>query len=91
MTTLVIDNYDSFTFNVVQALSSLGASVQVFRNDALTLQDAISLNPRNLVISPGPGKPSNSGISKALIGHFAGKIPILGVCLGAYPGSSFQE
>ena len=82
MTTLLIDNYDSFTWNVYQYLSKLGAQVIVYRNDEITLEECISLNPRNLVISPGPGHPSSAGISNPLIHHFAGKIPILGICLG---------
>jgi len=82
MTTLLIDNYDSFTFNLFQYLSELGANVVVHRNDAITLADAIALHPKNIVISPGPGTPADSGVSRALIKHFAGKIPILGVCLG---------
>ncbi|KAJ3259597.1 bifunctional tryptophan synthase trp1 [Boothiomyces macroporosus] len=82
MTTLLIDNYDSFTWNVYQSLCNLGASVVVHRNDFITLEEAIALNPKNLVISPGPGHPSEAGISNVLLKHFAGKIPILGVCLG---------
>lgn len=83
MTTVLIDNYDSFTWNVYQYLCLLGADVIVLRNDQTTLQHIISLNPRNLVISPGPGHPSDTaGISSPAISHFAGKIPILGVCLG---------
>lgn len=82
MTTLLIDNYDSFTWNVYQFLCQLGAKVQVFRNDEITLQECIALNPRNVVISPGPGHPSAAGISNDVIRHFAGKVPILGVCLG---------
>ena len=78
----MIDNYDSFTWNVYQLLSNLGANVEVYRNDAITLEQAIALNPRNLVIGPGPGHPSNSKISNTLIAHFQSKIPILGVCLG---------
>jgi anthranilate synthase/indole-3-glycerol phosphate synthase/phosphoribosylanthranilate isomerase len=82
MTTLLIDNYDSFTWNVYQYLCQLGAKVQVFRNDEITLQECIALNPRNVVISPGPGHPSAAGVSNDVIRHFAGKVPILGVCLG---------
>src|SRR5690606_19264643 len=83
MTTVMIDNYDSFTWNIYQYLCSLGANVQVFRNDKITIEELDALNPINLVISPGPGHPADSaGISKAAIEHFAGKIPVLGVCLG---------
>lgn len=82
MTTLLIDNYDSFTWNIYQYLSELGAHVKVYRNDQITLQQMIDLNPRNLVISPGPGKPSDARMSIDAIKLFAGKIPILGVCLG---------
>ncbi|GES75759.1 N-anthranilate isomerase [Rhizophagus clarus] len=81
--TVLIDNYDSFTWNIYQYLSELGAEVQVFRNDKTTLDYIISLDPKNIIISPGPGKPStDSGISNDVILHFAGKIPIFGVCLG---------
>jgi anthranilate synthase component 2 len=79
---LMIDNYDSFTYNVVQYLAELGADVQVYRNDEITLSDIESLNPERLVISPGPCTPSEAGISLAAIQHFAGKLPILGICLG---------
>ncbi|KAJ3189900.1 bifunctional tryptophan synthase trp1 [Gaertneriomyces sp. JEL0708] len=82
MTTLLIDNYDSFTYNVYQFLASLGADVVVHRNDQITLQECIDLNPRNIVISPGPGRPADAGISNDVIRHFMGKIPIMGVCLG---------
>jgi len=80
--TLMIDNYDSFTYNVVQYLAQLGANVKTFRNDKCTIDQLISLNPARLVISPGPGSPANAGISCEAIKYFAGKIPILGVCLG---------
>ncbi|KJE91838.1 hypothetical protein CAOG_009597 [Capsaspora owczarzaki ATCC 30864] len=81
--TLLIDNYDSFTWNIYQYLCELGANVSVIRNDAISLQGCIDFNPTHLVISPGPGHPStDSGISCAALLHFAGKIPILGVCLG---------
>jgi anthranilate synthase/indole-3-glycerol phosphate synthase/phosphoribosylanthranilate isomerase len=80
--TLLIDNYDSFTWNVYQSLSNLGAQVIVFRNDEITLEQAIALNPKNIVISPGPGYPSTAGISIPIIKHFQSKVPILGVCLG---------
>ncbi len=79
---LVIDNYDSFTYNLVQYLGELGQQVRVERNDSLTLKAAIKLKPSRLVISPGPGGPEDAGISNALIKYFAEKIPILGVCLG---------
>jgi anthranilate synthase component II len=79
---LMIDNYDSFTFNLVQYLGELGADVHTVRNDALTVREMESAQPRALVISPGPCSPSEAGVSLAAILHFAGKIPILGVCLG---------
>ena len=82
MITLLIDNYDSFTWNVYQYLCQLGADVRVHRNDQITLQECIDLNPRNIVISPGPGHPSQAGVSNDVIRYFAGKVPILGVCLG---------
>ncbi|WP_006786477.1 anthranilate synthase component II [Thiorhodospira sibirica] len=79
---LMIDNYDSFTYNLVQYLGELGVEVRVFRNDALSLADIARLAPSHLMISPGPCTPDEAGISLAAIQHFAGKIPILGVCLG---------
>ncbi|MEX0739350.1 MAG: aminodeoxychorismate/anthranilate synthase component II [Pseudohongiella sp.] len=79
---LMIDNYDSFTYNIVQYLGELGADVQVYRNDALSLADIEALAPAKIVISPGPCSPSEAGISIDVIKHFAGRIPILGVCLG---------
>ncbi len=79
---LMIDNYDSFTYNVVQYLGELGADVRVFRNDEITVEDIEKLNPSKLVISPGPCTPNEAGISVEVIKHFAGKMPILGVCLG---------
>ncbi|KAF9167892.1 bifunctional tryptophan synthase trp1 [Actinomortierella ambigua] len=83
MTVIMIDNYDSFTWNVYQSLCLLGAKVQVFRNDKVTLEELVAMNPTHLVVSPGPGHPSDSaGISKPAMEHFAGKIPVLGVCLG---------
>ncbi|UQI41950.1 MULTISPECIES: anthranilate synthase component II [Gammaproteobacteria] len=78
----MIDNYDSFTFNIVQYLGELGAEVMTYRNDELTLEQIDALAPTHLVISPGPCTPNEAGISLAAIGHFAGKLPILGVCLG---------
>ena len=79
---LLIDNYDSFTYNLVQAFLVLGAHVDVHRNDALSVADALALAPSHLVISPGPGRPEDAGSTLAMIGAFAGKIPVLGVCLG---------
>lgn len=79
---LMIDNYDSFTYNIVQYFGELGEEVQVYRNDRITLEEIEALNPQRLVISPGPCSPEEAGISVAAIRHFAGKIPILGVCLG---------
>ena len=79
---LVIDNYDSFTFNLVQYLGEMGQELRVFRNDAITLAEIGTLAPRSIVISPGPGRPENSGIIIQTIKEFSGKIPILGVCLG---------
>jgi anthranilate synthase component II len=79
---LMIDNYDSFTYNLVQYLGELGADVRVFRNDAITLDEVASMRPGHIVVSPGPCTPSEAGISVPLIKRFAGEIPILGVCLG---------
>ncbi len=79
---LMIDNYDSFTYNVVHYLLELGADVQVYRNDEITLEQIEALQPKQLVISPGPCTPNEAGISLAAIEHFAGQIPILGICLG---------
>ncbi len=79
---LMIDNYDSFTYNLVQYLGELGAQVQVFRNDQIGIEDIERLAPERLVISPGPCTPDEAGISVAAIRHFAGRLPILGVCLG---------
>jgi len=79
---LLIDNYDSFTYNLVQAFLVLGADVQVYRNDAITPHLALELSPSHLCISPGPGTPADAGISMDMIRAFAGRIPILGVCLG---------
>lgn len=79
---LMIDNYDSFTFNLVQYLAELGADVQVYRNDALSLDEVAALAPERIVISPGPCTPKEAGISVPLIQRFAGQVPILGVCLG---------
>ncbi|HCV7535274.1 TPA: aminodeoxychorismate synthase component 2 [Salmonella enterica subsp. arizonae serovar 48:z4,z23:-] len=79
---LLIDNYDSFTWNLYQYFCELGAEVQVRRNDALTLAHIDALNPQKIVISPGPCTPNDAGISLAVIRHYAGRIPMLGVCLG---------
>ncbi|WP_414931799.1 aminodeoxychorismate/anthranilate synthase component II [Vibrio europaeus] len=79
---LIIDNYDSFTYNLYQYFCELGAEVKVVRNDEITLEEIESLNPTHLVISPGPCTPNEAGISLSVIEHFAGKVPILGVCLG---------
>ena len=79
---LMIDNYDSFTYNVVQYLGELGAEVKVIRNDEMTIAQIEALNPERIVVSPGPCTPSEAGVSIEAILHFAGKLPILGVCLG---------
>ncbi|QKJ85320.1 aminodeoxychorismate synthase component II [Paramixta manurensis] len=79
---LLIDNYDSFTWNLYQYFCELGAEVVVHRNDEITLEEISALQPRHLVISPGPCTPDEAGISLAAIRHFAGQLPILGVCLG---------
>ena len=79
---LMLDNYDSFTYNLVQYLGELGAEVRVFRNDKITVREIEDLNPERIVISPGPCTPNEAGISLAVIDHFKGKLPILGVCLG---------
>jgi len=79
---LLIDNYDSFTYNVVQAFAALGADVSVHRNDAITVAAALELDPTHLVISPGPGRPEDAGISLAMIAAFAERVPVLGICLG---------
>jgi anthranilate synthase component 2 len=78
----MIDNYDSFTYNLVQYLGELGADVRVFRNDAITLDEVAAMKPGHIVVSPGPCTPDEAGISVPLIQRFAGRIPILGVCLG---------
>ncbi|MXR37852.1 aminodeoxychorismate/anthranilate synthase component II [Craterilacuibacter sinensis] len=79
---LMIDNYDSFTYNLVQYFGELGQEVKIFRNDEITLEQIEALAPQFLVISPGPCSPNEAGISVAAIHHFAGKLPIMGVCLG---------
>jgi len=79
---LLIDNYDSFTYNLVQAFLVLGADVRVYRNDAISVSEALALAPTHLCISPGPGTPYDAGVSMDMIRAFAGKVPVLGVCLG---------
>jgi anthranilate synthase/aminodeoxychorismate synthase-like glutamine amidotransferase len=79
---LLIDNYDSFTYNLVQAFLVLGASVEVRRNDLISVAEALDFAPTHLVISPGPGMPRNAGVSMPMIEAFAGRVPIFGVCLG---------
>lgn len=78
----VLDNYDSFTYNLVQYLGELGAQVEVRRNDQVTIEEIEAMQPQRIVISPGPCTPQDAGISIGLIRHFAGRVPILGVCLG---------
>ncbi len=82
MKLLMIDNYDSFTFNIVQYFGELGAQVEVYRNDEISIEDIVARQPDRLVISPGPCSPAQAGISVSAIAHFMGKLPILGVCLG---------
>ena len=79
---LLIDNYDSFTYNLLQAFAAQGADVMVYRNDAITTAEALALAPTHLVISPGPGRPEDAGVSLAMIAAFADHVPVLGVCLG---------
>lgn len=79
---LMIDNYDSFTYNIVQYFAELGQQVEVRRNDDITLEEIAALNPQYLVIGPGPCSPKEAGISVAAMQHFAGKLPIMGICLG---------
>ena len=79
---LMIDNYDSFTYNLVQYFGELGEDVQVYRNDKITIEDIEALRPQRLVISPGPCTPKEAGVSVNAIRHFAGRLPLLGVCLG---------
>ncbi len=79
---LMIDNYDSFTYNLVQAFAAQGADMHVFRNDAISVDAARALEPTHLVISPGPGRPEDAGLSLAMIAAFEGQVPVLGVCLG---------
>lgn len=78
----MIDNYDSFTYNLVQYLGELGEEIRVFRNNKITIQEIEQLNPERIVISPGPCTPKEAGLSIEVITHFAGKVPVLGVCLG---------
>jgi anthranilate synthase/aminodeoxychorismate synthase-like glutamine amidotransferase len=79
---LLIDNYDSFTFNIAQAFGALGEDVRVVRNDAIDVEGVRALAPQTIIISPGPGRPEDAGVSRAVIARFADTIPILGVCLG---------
>ena len=79
---LVIDNYDSFTYNLVQYLGELGAELKVYRNDKITIDQIKKMNPEKIVISPGPGRPEDAGVSVSIIKELGGKTPILGVCLG---------
>lgn len=79
---LVLDNYDSFTYNLVQYLGELGADLKVFRNDKITVKEVLKMRPAKILLSPGPGEPKDAGISEDLIKAAAGKIPVLGVCLG---------
>jgi anthranilate synthase component 2 len=79
---LLIDNYDSFTYNIFQEISELGVEVRVIRNDRITIDGVLQMAPERVVVSPGPGRPENAGISVSLIKELAGKVPVLGVCLG---------
>jgi anthranilate synthase/aminodeoxychorismate synthase-like glutamine amidotransferase len=79
---LLIDNYDSFTFNIAQAFGVLGEEVRVVRNDHIDVEGVRALSPDTIIISPGPGRPDDAGVSKAVIAHFADRIPVLGICLG---------
>lgn len=79
---LLIDNYDSFTYNLVQAFAAMGAEVLVYRNDAIGVEEALKLDPTHLIISPGPGRPQDAGVSLEMIDGFAKRVPVLGVCLG---------
>ena len=82
MMILIIDNYDSFTYNLYQAVGTLTPSVQVVRNDSLTVSEAAALQPQAIILSPGPGKPNEAGITEAVLEELKGQVPILGVCLG---------
>ena len=79
---LIIDNYDSFTFNIVQAIGEMGVEVEVYRNDRIGVEEVEAIEPTSIIISPGPGRPSDAGVSVELIARLAGRLPILGVCLG---------
>ena len=79
---LVVDNYDSFTYNLVQYIGESGKRVEVYRNDELSVEEIVALDPEKIVISPGPGTPDDAGVSVSLIHAVKGKIPLLGVCLG---------
>ncbi|HNP62422.1 MAG TPA: aminodeoxychorismate/anthranilate synthase component II [Woeseiaceae bacterium] len=79
---LLIDNYDSFTYNLVQAFAAHGAEVMVYRNDMISVDEGLAIDPTHLVVSPGPGRPEDAGVSIAMIAAFAGRVPVLGVCLG---------
>ena len=79
---LLIDNYDSFSYNLYQLLGAIAPDIRVARNDALTLEEITTLAPTHIILSPGPGRPQDAGVCKDVVAHFAGKIPILGVCLG---------
>ena len=79
---VMIDNYDSFTYNLVQYLGELGEEVKTFRNDEITIEEIAALNPDRIMLSPGPCTPNEAGISLAVIEHFSGKVPLMGVCLG---------
>lgn len=79
---LMIDNYDSFTYNIVQYCLELGADLKIIRNDELSLEEIIALNPQKIIISPGPATPNDAGVCLEVIEHFSGKLPIFGICLG---------
>jgi len=79
---IIIDNYDSFTYNLVQCVGELGYKIKIIRNDKINLQEIEKLNPSHIIISPGPGSPKEAGLSLNIISYFASKTPILGVCLG---------
>lgn len=79
---LLIDNYDSFSYNLYQLIGSINPDIRVVRNDKITLEEIEALNPSHIILSPGPGRPSQAGICEDVVRRFAGKIPILGVCLG---------
>jgi anthranilate synthase component 2 len=86
---IMIDNYDSFTYNLFQYMEMLGTSVTVFRNDQFAIEDILTLDPKGIVLSPGPGRPEDAGLTLEVIGRFSGKKPILGVCLGHQAIASF--